>query len=378
VAPSPNTPPTRARWLGPRPGVRIEGEWGEDHGYNHEHEVQALSFTQIDEALLNASLRPIAIVRLEPGEFAERYGLDFHEYERGDSIAALLQTRPGKQLHVALASRQRPQRVARQRHPRARGRQTVATAHGVRMARPPARHARAGGPERLDPGHHPGRHPPGRTLRAPARRASREERTRRKRRRHGILDPRIASCHLRSGRGGACPLSHVPADRLSPLLGRAHRAFARNTPRGRALSQRRRPRPRRDRGGDAAWRRRSRAHHRCSDPPRGSLRKSKSSSSSPPGGQRTPPDPRHTTNRPLATPAPLPPLSAGGRVWWLGGLRFGSFLVVERCARFRGSVSALFARGGPWRRAPRRGWVGVGVRDFWPCAVRVRESAVLI
>ena len=27
VEPSPGSPPGKARWLGPRPGVRIEGEW---------------------------------------------------------------------------------------------------------------------------------------------------------------------------------------------------------------------------------------------------------------------------------------------------------------------------------------------------------------
>jgi hypothetical protein len=55
-----------------------------------------LSFTQIDEALRKTSLRPIAIVRLEPAEFEKRYGLDFQLDERGDSIAVLVQTRPGK------------------------------------------------------------------------------------------------------------------------------------------------------------------------------------------------------------------------------------------------------------------------------------------
>jgi len=54
-------------------------------------------FTQIDEALRNASLRPIAIVELEPADFAERYGVAFRPDERGDSIAALLQTQRGQQ-----------------------------------------------------------------------------------------------------------------------------------------------------------------------------------------------------------------------------------------------------------------------------------------
>jgi hypothetical protein len=70
---------------------------GEDHRYDHKDEAQALNFTQLDEAQRNASLRPIAIVRLEPGDFAERYGLAFRPDERRTSIAALLQTRPGQQ-----------------------------------------------------------------------------------------------------------------------------------------------------------------------------------------------------------------------------------------------------------------------------------------
>ena len=56
-------------------------------------------FTQLDEALRAGSLRPIAVLRYEPGDLAERYGLRFTEAPSnlGDSLAALVQTRPGRQ-----------------------------------------------------------------------------------------------------------------------------------------------------------------------------------------------------------------------------------------------------------------------------------------
>jgi 5,6,7,8-tetrahydromethanopterin hydro-lyase len=54
-------------------------------------------FTQIPESLRNASLRPIAVLNLEPGDFAVRYGLTFLPDPRGTSVAALLQTRSGQQ-----------------------------------------------------------------------------------------------------------------------------------------------------------------------------------------------------------------------------------------------------------------------------------------
>jgi len=58
------------------------------------------TFTQIDEALRADSLRPIAVLRYEPGDFAERYGLRFTEAPSnlGDSVAALVQTRPEQQF----------------------------------------------------------------------------------------------------------------------------------------------------------------------------------------------------------------------------------------------------------------------------------------
>ncbi len=55
------------------------------------------AFTQIPEDLRNAPLHPIAILRLEYGDLSQRYGLAFRPSERGDSVAALLQTRPGQQ-----------------------------------------------------------------------------------------------------------------------------------------------------------------------------------------------------------------------------------------------------------------------------------------
>jgi 5,6,7,8-tetrahydromethanopterin hydro-lyase len=54
-------------------------------------------FTQIPENLRSASLRPIAVLNLEPDDFAERYGLTFLPDPRGTSVAALLETRSGQQ-----------------------------------------------------------------------------------------------------------------------------------------------------------------------------------------------------------------------------------------------------------------------------------------
>lgn len=54
-------------------------------------------FTQVDEGLRNASLYVIGMLGLEPGELAERYGLTFRPDDRGDTIAALIETRPGQQ-----------------------------------------------------------------------------------------------------------------------------------------------------------------------------------------------------------------------------------------------------------------------------------------
>ena len=54
-------------------------------------------FTQIPESLRSASLRPIAVLNLEPDDFSERYGLTFLPDPRGTSVAALLQTRSGQQ-----------------------------------------------------------------------------------------------------------------------------------------------------------------------------------------------------------------------------------------------------------------------------------------
>jgi 5,6,7,8-tetrahydromethanopterin hydro-lyase len=54
-------------------------------------------FIQIPESLRSASLRPIAVLNLQPGDFAERYGLTFVPDARGTSVAALLETRPGQQ-----------------------------------------------------------------------------------------------------------------------------------------------------------------------------------------------------------------------------------------------------------------------------------------
>lgn len=58
------------------------------------------AFTQLDEALRAGSLRTIAVLRYEPGDLAERYGLRFTEAPSnlGESLAALVQTRPGRQF----------------------------------------------------------------------------------------------------------------------------------------------------------------------------------------------------------------------------------------------------------------------------------------
>jgi 5,6,7,8-tetrahydromethanopterin hydro-lyase len=53
-------------------------------------------YKQIPETRRSASLRPIAVLRLEPGDFSERYGLRFVPDRRGTSVAAFLQTRPGQ------------------------------------------------------------------------------------------------------------------------------------------------------------------------------------------------------------------------------------------------------------------------------------------
>jgi hypothetical protein len=54
-------------------------------------------FKQIDESLRTDSLRPIAVVTLEPSDFAEQYALKFLRDARGDTVAALLQTDAGRQ-----------------------------------------------------------------------------------------------------------------------------------------------------------------------------------------------------------------------------------------------------------------------------------------
>lgn len=56
------------------------------------------AFTQLDEALRAGSLRAIAVLRYEPRDLAERYGLRFTEAPSnlGDSLATLVQTRPGR------------------------------------------------------------------------------------------------------------------------------------------------------------------------------------------------------------------------------------------------------------------------------------------
>jgi hypothetical protein len=54
-------------------------------------------FRQIDEGQRRASLRPIAVLRLEPNELAARYGLKFRPDERDTGTAALLETESGRQ-----------------------------------------------------------------------------------------------------------------------------------------------------------------------------------------------------------------------------------------------------------------------------------------
>lgn len=55
-------------------------------------------FTQIAEGSRNASLRPIAVLALEPSDFASRYGLEFHPDDSDETVAALLQIRSGQQF----------------------------------------------------------------------------------------------------------------------------------------------------------------------------------------------------------------------------------------------------------------------------------------
>lgn len=55
------------------------------------------NFTQVDERQRRESLRPIAILALEPRHLSERYGLTFHPDARDDTTAALLETGRGRQ-----------------------------------------------------------------------------------------------------------------------------------------------------------------------------------------------------------------------------------------------------------------------------------------
>ena len=63
--------------------------------------------TQIPENRRNGSLRPIAVLSLEPADLRERFGLDFLADDRGDSVAALLQIRSGGQ-YLLLRHRDAP------------------------------------------------------------------------------------------------------------------------------------------------------------------------------------------------------------------------------------------------------------------------------
>jgi hypothetical protein len=54
--------------------------------------------SQIDEERRSVSLRPIAILSLEPEELAKRYGLEFRPDQRQTSVAALLETPSGQYM----------------------------------------------------------------------------------------------------------------------------------------------------------------------------------------------------------------------------------------------------------------------------------------
>jgi hypothetical protein len=58
------------------------------------------AFTQLDEEMRSDSMRPVATLALEPGDFSERYGLRFSEgpSNLGKSLGALVQTGPGRQF----------------------------------------------------------------------------------------------------------------------------------------------------------------------------------------------------------------------------------------------------------------------------------------
>lgn len=56
------------------------------------------TFRQIDESLRTESLRPIAVLGLEPEELAQRCGLTFYDDPAATSSAALLMTEAGRQF----------------------------------------------------------------------------------------------------------------------------------------------------------------------------------------------------------------------------------------------------------------------------------------
>jgi hypothetical protein len=55
------------------------------------------AFSQIDEHLRRDSLRPIAVIALEPEELTERYGLIFEPDGRRAGVAAMIETAGGDQ-----------------------------------------------------------------------------------------------------------------------------------------------------------------------------------------------------------------------------------------------------------------------------------------
>src|SRR5438552_3020172 len=61
---------------------------------------RAMSFDQIHDAQRRDSLRTIAVLRMEPGDLSERFGLRFDSGadDLGESLGALVQTASGRQF----------------------------------------------------------------------------------------------------------------------------------------------------------------------------------------------------------------------------------------------------------------------------------------